>query len=207
MTTRIPPASRIPNPRQLSRDRRCRLAPLAAPMRPRPRAIGGRTRVEPRSASPVPADGDALYCVPGGSPMSLDQHAAETTGCTACGTRPRTSWRRRCWRCSPRRSSPSARRSTTASTTTSSCRAPLTPEDLPEIEERMRSAHVVRRAVRAQRDVAGRGAEAVRRSAVQGRADRGHRRREGLALQAGRRSSTSARGRTSNARRRCRPSS
>ena len=31
---------------------------------------------------------------------------------------------------------------------------PLTPDDLPEIEQRMHTTHVVRRAVRVQRDVA-----------------------------------------------------
>ena len=53
---------------------------------------------------------------------------------------PRTSWPRRCWTCSRARSSGSGRSSTTASTTTSCCPRPLTPDDLPAIEARMRES-------------------------------------------------------------------
>ena len=61
-----------------------------------------------------------------------------TTAAPSCATRPRTSWPRPCRSCSPRPSWASARRSRTASTTTSTCASPFTPDDLKRIEKRMR---------------------------------------------------------------------
>ena len=77
---------------------------------------------------------------------------------TRCATRRRTSWPRPSWTCSRARSWASGRPSRTASTTTSSCRAPLTPDDLAAIEARMRDEHRGRPSVRAQRADARRGA-------------------------------------------------
>ena len=57
---------------------------------------------------------------------------------TCCATPPRTSWRPRCAELFPSAGSASARRSRTASTTTSRCDRPFTPEDLERIEAEMR---------------------------------------------------------------------
>ena len=67
--------------------------------------------------------------------------------------------------------------------------------------------HQVGHRLRAQRDVEGRGAQAVRRPALQGRADRRHQPTRRSRSTSRARSSTSAKARTSTAPRRCRRSS
>ena len=75
-------------------------------------------------------------------------------------------------RCSPRRSSASARRSRTASTTTSTSSVPFTPEDLAALEKRMQE--IVKAGQRFSRRVVTdeRGPRGAGRRAVQARADR-----------------------------------
>ncbi len=61
----------------------------------------GPTWVEPRELRPSPQTGEGC-CV--GRERCLDrpvQSAMRTASCTGCAIRRPTSWRRRCWRCSP----------------------------------------------------------------------------------------------------------
>ena len=74
---------------------------------------------------------------PRAGPPTSSSMPAPMRPSTPCATARRTSWPRPSSTCSRARSSASGLPSTTASTTTSSCRAPLTPDDLAAIEARM----------------------------------------------------------------------
>ena len=83
----------------------------------------------------------------GDANLALVTAATRRTRSSSRGTILRMCWPKRCRTCSPARRSPSARRPTTASITTSRRRTgPFTEEDLPAIEAEMRAIIAKRRA-------------------------------------------------------------
>ena len=110
-------------------------------------------------ASPLP-DGDAVAIV------TDDDRPGPAH---ASATRRPTCWPRPCSTCSRGPRSASARRSRTASTTTSSCptAATFTPDDLDRIDARMREIIAETPALRPRRDPRRRGPRALRRPPVQ----------------------------------------
>ena len=88
-----------------------------------------KTRQKPRRAAPKTTS-SAFEAPERGSADELLDARRPRAASTRCATARRTSWPRPSSTCSRARSWASAPPSTTASTTTSSCRAPLTPDDL-----------------------------------------------------------------------------
>ena len=163
-TTRERPANR-PGRRPLARHRACVERPARPPRkggwnrgRPTSRPVRARRSYsrEARHDDEVARNG-AGRGEPGvrGARARLGRGAARrrrrATRSTRCATRRRTSWRRRSWASSRTRAGHRAGHPATASTTTSSCRGPLTPDDLAAIEARMRGVDRGRPPVRAPR--------------------------------------------------------